>query len=266
MYSFLIIKKIKILIMKDLIEAIYYINMDKSVERNNLMKKVLQDKVFDTMKKHRITGVNGTRKDILPFLASNLKNMYNKNPKIYACLLSHLFALLEFSKSNYDIALIVEDDLSLEYKKYWQEDLNTCVKNAPSDWEIIQVSYLCKIPKQLYTHWNNHFCSAAYIVNKKGVLSFLKQQYINNQFVLKQTKYHEADRYLFKHMKTYVYQYPFFTFTNKDSTMNIKSKSLKPKYIKTLHLPCKQKVEAMLKKRKITIKKIKRQNKTKRLP
>ena len=79
---------------------------------------------------------------------------------------------------------------------------------------------------------------------------------INNQFVLKQTKYHEADRYLFKHMKTYVYKYPFFTFTNKDSTMNIKSKSLKPKYIKTMHLPCKQKVEAMLKKRKITIKKI----------
>jgi GR25 family glycosyltransferase involved in LPS biosynthesis len=266
MYSFLIIKKIKILIMKNLIEAIYYINMDKSVERNNWMKKILQDEVFDTMKKHRITGVDGARNDILPFLASNLKNMHNKNPKIYACLLSHLFALLEFSKSNYDIALIVEDDLSLDYKKYWQEDLNTCVKNAPSDWEILQVSYLCKIPKKLYAPWNNYFCAAAYIVNKKGVLSFLKQQYINNQFILKQTKYHEADRYLFKSMKTYVYQYPFFTFRGKDSTLNLKGNSLKPSYIKTMHLPCKQKVEAMLKKRKITIKKIKRQNKTKRLP
>jgi GR25 family glycosyltransferase involved in LPS biosynthesis len=88
--------------MKDLIDAIYYINMDKSIERNNWMKKVLQDEVFDTMKKHRITGVDGTRKDILSFLDTNLKNM-NKNqhhPKIYACLLSHLFALLELDSSR----------------------------------------------------------------------------------------------------------------------------------------------------------------------
>ena len=65
-------------------------------------------------------------------------------------------------------------------------------------------------------------------------------------------------------MKTYVYQYPFFTYRGKDSTLNLKGNSLKPSYIKTMHLPCKQKVEAML--RKITMKKIKRQNKTKRLP
>ena len=69
--------------MKDLIDAIYYINMDKSVERNTWMKKVLQDDVFDTMKKHRITGVDGTRKDIVPFLETNLQNIHKKyNPKI----------------------------------------------------------------------------------------------------------------------------------------------------------------------------------------
>ena len=254
--------------MKDLIEAIYYINMDKSVERNNWMKKVLQDEVFDNMKKHRITGVDGTRKDIFPFLESNLKNM-NKNQhhiKIYACLLSHLFALLEFSKSNYDIALIVEDDLSLDYKKYWQEDLNTCIQNAPSDWEIIQVSYLRKIPKELYTPWNNHVCAAAYIVNKKGILSFLEKNFINNQFILKKTKYHQSDRYIFKYIKTYVYQYPFFTYRGKDSTLNTKGNSITPKYVKTLHVPCKEKIEEMLKKRQKTQKIKRTQNKTKRLP
>jgi GR25 family glycosyltransferase involved in LPS biosynthesis len=252
--------------MKDLIEAVYYINMDKSVERNNWMKKVLQDEVFDTMKKHRITGVDGTRTDILPFLESNFKNMNQHHPKIYACLLSHLFALLEFSKSNYDIALIVEDDLSLDYKKYWQEDMNTCIKNAPSDWEIIQVSYLRKIPKELYTPWDVHVCAAAYIVNKKGILSFLEKNFVNNQFILKKTKYHHSDRYIFKYIKTYVYQYPFFTYRGKDSTLNTKSKSITPKYIKTLHVPCKEKIEEMLKKRQLTQKTKRTQNKTKRLP
>jgi GR25 family glycosyltransferase involved in LPS biosynthesis len=128
----------------NLVEAVYYINMDKSVERRQLMQKVLKDEVFDSMDKHRITGVDGSRKDILPYLESNLKNIKitkTFTAKTYACLLSHLNALLEFSKSKYNIALILEDDLSLEYKKYWQEDLNTCVRNAPSDWEILQLYY-----------------------------------------------------------------------------------------------------------------------------
>jgi GR25 family glycosyltransferase involved in LPS biosynthesis len=249
----------------NLVEAIYYINMDKSVERRRSMQTVLKDEAFDSMDKHRITAVDGTRKDIVPFLHKHLKGMDKKNirfTKMYSCLLSHLNALLEFSKSKYEIALIVEDDLSLDYKKYWQEDLNTCIRNAPSDWGIIQVSYLCKIPKQLYTPWNNHFCAAAYIVNKKSVLSFLKDQYINQQFVLKKTKYHHSDRYLFKYIKTYVYQYPFFTYVGKDSTLDETNKTLTPTYIKTMHIPCKQKVEAMLQKR--TKKNKKRTNTTKR--
>jgi GR25 family glycosyltransferase involved in LPS biosynthesis len=246
----------------NLVEAIYYINMDKSLERRRSVETVLKDEVFDSMKKHRITAIDGMQPDILPFLHKHLKNMKNEYPtKIYACLLSHLNALLEFSKSKYEIALIVEDDLSLDYKKYWQEDLNTCIQNAPPDWGIIQVSYLCKMPKQLYAPWNNHFCAAAYIVNKKSVLSFLKNQYINNQFVLK-NGYHHSDRYIFKHIKTYVYQYPFFTYTGKDSTLDPTNKTLNPSYIKTMHIPCKQKVEAMLKKRTKKIKK--RNNKTKK--
>jgi GR25 family glycosyltransferase involved in LPS biosynthesis len=128
MYFTWIIKKIKILIMEEnLIEAVYYINMDKSVERRRSMEAVLKDKVFDSMKKYRIPGVDGGRNDILPYLHSQIQNIKitkKYNTKVYGCLLSHLHALLEFSKSNYEIALIVEDDLSLDYKKYWQSKMD----------------------------------------------------------------------------------------------------------------------------------------------
>ena len=238
--------------MSNLIEAVYYINMNKSVERNRLMQKVLKDDIFDSMKKHRITGVDGTRKDILPYLHSNLKNVSiskRYTAKTYACLLSHLRALLAFSKSNYNIALILEDDISLEYKKYWQEDLNTCIRNAPSDWEIIQLYYLCKISNQLYTPWNKHYSAVAYIVNKKGVSSFLNQHVSNNQFVLDKKSLHVSDYYIYKHMKTYVYKYPFFTITAKDSFLH-------QSHIKLIHLPCKQKTENLLKSRNKTRKKL----------
>jgi GR25 family glycosyltransferase involved in LPS biosynthesis len=85
----------------NLVEAIYYINMDKSLERRRSMQTVLKDEVFDSMKKHRITAIDGMRPDILPFLHKHLKNMKNEHlTKMYACLLSHLNALLEFSKSK----------------------------------------------------------------------------------------------------------------------------------------------------------------------
>ncbi len=231
----------------NLIEAVYYINMDRSVDRRRSIETVLKDKVFDSMKKYRIKGVDGKQKDILPYLHSQLKNIkINKKytTKVYGCLLSHLHALLEFSKSNHDIALIAEDDLSLDYKKYWQEDLNTCIRNAPSDWGIIQLAYLCKIPKKLYAPWDNNSCAAAYVVNKKSVLAFLKNHYINNQFVLDQnSKHFVSDYYLFKYMKTYVYKYAFFTYEAKDSFIH-------PSHLNKSHRPCKKIIEDMLKKRK----------------
>jgi len=39
----------------------------------------------------------------------------------YAILYSHLNAIRTFSTTNFKNALIFEDDLSLEYKKYWKK-------------------------------------------------------------------------------------------------------------------------------------------------
>jgi GR25 family glycosyltransferase involved in LPS biosynthesis len=231
---------------KNKIDAIYYINMNKSKDRYALMQKVLKDEVFDSMKKYRIPGVDGMRKDVIPYLHSKLKNINLQKypPNIYCCLLSHLNTLLEFSKSDHDIALIVEDDLSLDYKKYWKEDLSACIKNAPKDWGILQLAFIRdkNLPTKLYSFWKNSGSTCAYLVNKKVIQSFIKDNFINNQFILYNNIQHESDFYIYTKIKTYTYKYPFFTYTGEDSTLH-------PSHVDKIHIPYKQKIEKLLQQR-----------------
>ena len=74
----------------------------------------------------------------------------------YACTLSHINTIREFSKSNYGVALVMEDDMTLEFKPYWKKSVKQIMDNAPSDWEIIQLCYILQnnhlnLPKNNYT-------------------------------------------------------------------------------------------------------------------
>ncbi len=42
--------------------------------------------------------------------------------------------------TNDEYGLICEDDLTFELKKYWKSNVEDVVKNAPSDWGIIQLA------------------------------------------------------------------------------------------------------------------------------
>ena len=226
------------------IDAVYYINLDRSKERRHLMKALLKDETFDSMKRHRIKAIDGSRKDIIPYLHSKFENLdlTKHDPKIYCCLLSHLNAIVEFSKSPYSIALIVEDDLSLDYKKYWQEDLTTCIRNAPKDWGILQVAIISnKLCNKMYTNWKDvrTFSTAAYIINKKEALRFIKKLFVN-KFILKGI--HTSDCYIYENANTYVYKYPYFTYTGKDSILH-------SSHVKKVHLPSKKSIDKLLKNR-----------------
>ena len=60
----------------------------------------------------------------------------------YACLLSHLEAIREFSSSNHQTALIMEDDATLEFKPYWNKFVREIIARAPYNWEMIQMCYM----------------------------------------------------------------------------------------------------------------------------
>ena len=86
-------------------DVIYWINLDRSVDRKNHMEKIFQDPVFQNSKIERISAVDGKNPNIV---YPKLNFMYKqKNDYEYACMLSHLESIRRFSKTDYDVALIM---------------------------------------------------------------------------------------------------------------------------------------------------------------
>ena len=203
----------------DSIDIIYWINLDRSEKRRKNMETILK-KI--NIKNERIPATDG--KNISDEeLYNNFKFLGEKNAsKIeYSCLLSHLRTIQKFSESNYNIALILEDDLSLEYSKYWDKKISEIIKGAPEDWEIIMLNYVTLKPlEELYTKNENGFinCAGSYLINKKAVQKFMKNTYIDKKFVLKSHKSNTADNYIFSELITYTYKYPYFTYPKENES------------------------------------------------
>jgi len=72
-----------------------------------------------------------------------LENVLSINHRVtekeYACLASHLDVIRMFSKSKYETALILEDDVSLDLKPYWRKPIQQVIEEAPKDWDILKL-------------------------------------------------------------------------------------------------------------------------------
>lgn len=144
----------------------------------------------------------------------------------YACLLSHLNTIKNFSYTNHKYALIFEDDISLEFVKYWDTKISDIINNAPNDWEIIMLGYIIvkdkELPNLYYFNENGEINSTiSYIIKNDAAKKYINKYYINNRFDITYTDMHQADYYLFTTFKTYCYKYPYFTYKfNNDSTIH----------------------------------------------
>jgi GR25 family glycosyltransferase involved in LPS biosynthesis len=209
------------------IDIIYYINLDRSVERRKNMEELLSHFNIPNV---RISAVDGKNISDEELYGNFIFEDNKKHSKVeYACLLSHLKTLLTFSQSNYKNALIFEDDMTLEYSKYWDKTTKDIINNAPKDWDIIMLTYITNsIISDLYARnlmqKNSYleFSSAgSYIINKNGVEKILDKIYNNNKFILLKNYTHEADHYIFNLVNTYTYKYPYFTYSiTNDSTIH----------------------------------------------
>jgi GR25 family glycosyltransferase involved in LPS biosynthesis len=209
------------------IDIVYWINLDRSPERKKNMEKMFKDNVFNGIPNERISAVDGNNEDKVYDLFTVYN--YNVGPKEYACTLSHLNTIKQFNESNYDVALILEDDCTLELKKYWKISIKEIMQNAPSDWEIIMLNYII-LPgnDHPFLKWNNDYDSdytevlpsscLSYIINKKGSNKIIKIE--NNKYILSDNIHHVADSYVYKSAKTYCYKYPMFIYP-KDNNSNI---------------------------------------------
>lgn len=193
------------------IDAIYWINLDRSPDRTENMLDLFQDDAFLKVPTYRFSAVDGK--------SDNIDNLIDVKEKTitdgeYGCLLSHLEIMREFSKSNYDVALILEDDTTLEFKPYWKKDLKDVIANAPSDWEIIMLCYISNdIPKDEYTYNKNQYWSTlAYVINRPGATRIINDIYRDGKYHLESEINNEADQYIFQKVRTYVYKYSYFIY------------------------------------------------------
>ena len=196
---------------------------------------MLEDEVFNGIKTERISAYDGK---------TNTKGVYDKfifKKKImkdveYGCLLSHLETIRKFDESNDKIALILEDDATLEFKQYWNKSITSIMQNAPPDWDIIMLCFITMKDIDLNKKsdyeiaYHKYYSTLSYLINKKGSNKVMKI-FEKNKYNI--TSYVEpADSYLCKITNAYAYKYPMFiyktqnssTIHNEDIKMHDKSK------------------------------------------
>jgi GR25 family glycosyltransferase involved in LPS biosynthesis len=204
----------------DGVDVIYWINLDRSLDRRQRMEQMFKDPVFKGKKIVRISAVDGKASNIDQVLNANFEGMQpDKFSKVeYACLLSHINAIKQFSESSDEVALIMEDDATLEYKPYWKKTVKQIMENAPNDWEIIQLCINTQKPlAKIYIRNSGHsqiFGTVTYVINKKCA------NHLKTHKML-QFSEHTADKYLYNQTITYAYKYPMFTYNyNENSTIH----------------------------------------------
>jgi GR25 family glycosyltransferase involved in LPS biosynthesis len=212
----------------DGIDCIYWINLDRSTDRKRKMETLFKDPNFTGKPIQRISAIDGKTDTLHDKI--KMKNKRNTNVE-YACLISHLNTIKQFSETEYDTALIFEDDVTLEFKPFWKKSLKKIINDAPNDWEIIQLCYITQ--QQLTNEYtlNNYkknryggiASMAAYIINNNAAKKFINETYDVNtkRYRLLDYHTHEADHYLYKCLRTYTYKYPYFIYpTDNNSTLH----------------------------------------------
>jgi GR25 family glycosyltransferase involved in LPS biosynthesis len=176
---------------------IIYINLDRSIKRNERMCKSLEK--LD-VKFYRVQGIdskninkNALKNGEIQEFKYKIKDNIDFRPreKEIAIILSHLRALKKIINENINVAIILEDDISFQYVHNWNEKINDIIANAPNDWKILKlhtsdqasVENNIKLLQKniLYTHLTPNATNSAgcYIIKKETAIEIL-EKYENN--------------------------------------------------------------------------------------
>jgi GR25 family glycosyltransferase involved in LPS biosynthesis len=207
---------------------IFYINLDRSEKRNiRMVEELNKMNVFY----NRIQGVDSQNisKNALKegeiqgynyFIKSNLP--FKPRSKEIAIILSHLKALNEMINKNFEIAIIIEDDISFQYIDNWNEKISEIIKSAPQDWKIIKMH--TSSPKEIESNIN--FCkrginyiplntkspqsAGCYIIKKEAAIEILEKYNINNIYTFpSKNEYVVCECIIFSVSNVYMYTIPY---------------------------------------------------------
>ena len=191
----------------------YYINLERSIERKEKTEQILKE---INMIPIRIEAFDGLK------LNSNTKIIYspkvpkrNNLNKIMACSISHLESIKKFYETDEDnIIMVCEDDLSLDYQKYWDVKIKQVIKEAPNDWEIIQIAFHGFYGEfnEIYKAGYKYTATSAYIINKCGAKKVMELYNGEKWDISRFGTVFEIDHFLYSFVKNYIYHRPLFTY------------------------------------------------------
>lgn len=227
----------------DGLDAIYWINLDRAIQRRADMLGVLGDPALAAVPNTRIVAVDGDDPKVVASRIASFERQGDISDHEYACLLSHLDAIYAAGQAaeqgSNQVALILEDDVTLELGPYWPKTIRELVAGAPSDWEIIMLWY--NVSDQgfnggEYQPWQRKCFTTAYLVKTSEIGRRLVQRQ-PGKYDLESSYPHAADYYLYRLFKTYVYKYPYFVYkTDNDSFIH-------PDHVAAVHQPAKRNAE-----------------------
>jgi GR25 family glycosyltransferase involved in LPS biosynthesis len=197
------------------IDKIYYINLDRSEQRNQMITSQLKTIDVSFEKISAIDGSDLKKYDI------KINSYFRKlSDKQIACTLSHCKAICKMNDEIGDIFLVIEDDCNLYKSFIFEEDLNKIIKDAPLDFDILML-YKTNIDNAFlnkYEYLHNYNLApggaVAYIINRNGINKFIKNNYYENNNIMEKFVINDSidvsDIYIYKDLKTYFYLFNYF--------------------------------------------------------
>lgn len=221
---------------------IYYINLEKSIERKKKLENNL--KKWNIQNYQRINAVYGkdyyiedqlmednmTIPDIdIPFQLNMEKYQGSFTPGELGCTLSHIKAIkTAYEENKNNIVMICEDDISFDLLPFWKYSIDELcdyvTKEIDPDWEIISLysmtlDYSDK-PKVLPIH---HFQGTiSYLINRKGMENILSKLWNEEEFYLNGPSCLNADHFIywFAEKHCYMTSMPLLLTAGEDSTIH----------------------------------------------
>ena len=212
---------------------ILYINLEHKTERNLKMINIF--KQYNITNYTRINGFNGKENSnlIIPY-----KHMHPDGSKKqislseYGCMISHLACFKYFIDNlESETCIILEDDVTFEFSKYYTKSFNAYIEDIPSDYEIIQLCVMCdkrnfkyfQNPGKYLKHIPIFLGAGAYIITKKSAQKILNMfTCINNVWNFSLLDYGPVTDWFIYHHLNKVYSLPLVTTRSlNDSSINM---------------------------------------------
>ena len=212
--------------MTDIFHTCYYINLDRSPDRMKVMEKT-----YKNLK--RVRGVDGRK---MKRISGTRRRNRLSNGEL-GCLQSHIRAIRRAYKDGAKEALIMEDDIYIDLRKFWIKNIRQVVdpKKYPKDAEciILHCSMVGPCRKMLgmkndYSKWKRGMkrnSTGCYYINRKGMAKIYKKYGPNYA----PKNWNPADRFIYSVLNSYNYTKPLFNMRLNKSivTGNIRSNRIR---------------------------------------